>query len=198
LREGMIGEVLGVLKDTVNEYLATTSGWNPSESDQGQVIFLESEKVDVVEFKMGAISLVLANVEEDHTLRPGDPYRRVLPDGTVQKVQPAIHLNVYVLFVARFKDYKRSLQYISLILQFFLQHRVLDHESTPALSDKIDKLTMELVTLPFSEQNHLWGILRTAYQPSLLYKVRMAVFQDEDGAIVPPVIEPVQVVRVSV
>jgi hypothetical protein len=193
----MISDVLGVLKDTVNEYLATTSGWSASASDQGQVVFLESDKVDVVEFKMGAVSLVLANIEEDHTMRPGEPYRRSLPDGTVQKVQPSIHLNVYVLFVARFKDYKRSLQYLSLILQFFLQHRVLNHENTPALSDKIDKLTMELVTLPFSEQNHLWGILRTAYQPSLLYKVRMAVFQDEDGVALPLAGEPRPAVRSS-
>jgi hypothetical protein len=186
----VISEALLVLRDTVNDYLSTSSGWSAPDSDHGQVVFLESEKVDSLDFKMGAISVLLANVEEDHTLRPADPYRRTLPDGTTQKIKPAIHLNLYVLFVARFKDYKQSLRYISLILQFFLSRRVLDHESTPALSDRIEKLTMELLTLPFSEQNHLWGILRTAYQPSLLYKARMVVFQDEDGVVVPPGAEP--------
>jgi hypothetical protein len=186
----MISKVLLVLKDVVNDYLSTNSGWSPADSDFGQVVFLDSDKVDVVDFKLGAISLLLVNVEEEHSVRPADPYRRSLPDGTAQRVSPPIHLNVYVLFVARFADYKQSLHYISLILQFFLTHRVLDHESTPALDDGIEKLTMDLLTLPFSEQNNLWGILRTAYQPSLLYKVRMVVFQDEDAVIVPPAAEP--------
>jgi hypothetical protein len=186
----MISKALLVLKDAVNDYLSTNSGWSSADSDFGQVVFLESEKVDVIDFKMGAISFLLVNVEEEHSVRPADPYRRALPDGTGQRVSPPIQLNLYVLFVARFSDYKQSLRYISLILQFFLTRRVLDHESTPALDDRIEKLTMDLLTLPLGEQNHLWGILRTAYQPSLLYKVRMVVFQDEDAVIVPPAAEP--------
>ena len=186
----MIGKALLVLKDAVNDYLSTNSGWSPADSDFGQVAFVDSAKVDVVEFKMGAVSLLLVNVEEEHATRPADPYRRAAADGTAQRVSPPIHLNLHVLFVARFTDYEQSLRYISLILQFFLTRRVLDHESTPALDDRIEKLTMELLTLPFSEQNNLWGILRTAYQPSLLYKVRMVVLHDEDAVIVPPAAEP--------
>jgi hypothetical protein len=186
----MLSEVLLTLKDAVNNYLTISSGWSALDSDHGHVVFLESDRVDALDFKMDAVSLVLANVEEETTLRPDDPHGRMLPNGARQKVKPPIHLNAYVLFVARFRDYKQSLRYISLILRFFLSHRLLDHENTPALSDRIEKLTMELVTLPFSEQNHLWGILRTAYLPSLLYKVRMVVFQDDDAAVVPLAIEP--------
>jgi|SRR6185503_4128735 len=186
----MISKAFLVLKDAVNDYLSTNSGWSSADSDFGQVVFVESEKVDVVDFKMGAISLLLINVEEEHAMRPADPYKRTLPDGTEQRVSPPIHLNLYLLFVARFSDYKLSLRYISLILQFFLTRRVLDHENTPALDDRIEKLSMELLTLPLGEQNHLWGILRTAYQPSLLYKARMVVFQDEDAVVVPPAAEP--------
>jgi hypothetical protein len=186
----MISKALTLLKDVVNDHLVTNSGWGPADTDFGQVSFVDSTDVDVVDFKMGAITLLLVNVEEEHSMRPADPYRRSLADGTDQKVFPPVHLNLYVLFVARFADYKLSLYYISLILQFFLNHRVLDHESAPALDDSIEKLVMEMLTLPFGEQNNLWSILRTAYQPSLLYKVRMVVFQDEDGVIVPPAVEP--------
>lgn len=186
----MISKAILLLKDVVNDYLSTSSGWGPPDTDFGQVSFVDSANVDVVDFKMGAITLLLVNVEEERSMRPADPYRRALPDGTEQRVSPPVHLNLHVLFVARFADYKLSLRYISLILQFFLNRRVLDHESTPSLDDGIEKLTMELVTLPFGEQNNLWSILRTAYQPSLLYKVRMVVFRDEDGVIVPPAAEP--------
>lgn len=186
----MISKVFLVLKDTVNDYLNTNAGWSPADSDFGQVGFVDSDKVDVVDFKMSAISLLLVNVEEEHAMRPADPYMRTLPDGTQQRVSPPIQLNLYVLFVARFKDYTQSLRCLSLIAQFFLTHRVLDHQNTPALDSRIEKLTMDLLTLPLSEQNNLWGILRTAYQPSLLYKTRMVVLQDEDAVIVPPAAEP--------
>ena len=78
----------------------------------------------------------------------------VLPDGSIQQVDPPIHLNLYVLFVARFKDYLQSLRYLSLVLRFFQKHRVLDHESAPTLSDRIEKLTMELLTLPLAARLH--------------------------------------------
>src|SRR5262245_47904707 len=182
----MISKAFVVLKDVVNDYLSTNSGWSPADSDFGQVVFHESEKVDVIDFKMGAITLLLVNVEEEHAVRPADRYKRSLPDGTEQSVAPPIHLNLYVLFVARFSDYQQSLRYISLVLQFFLARRCLDHENTPALDARIEKLTMDLLTLPLAEQNNLWGVLRTAYQPSLLYKVRMIVFLDEDAVTLPP------------
>ena len=191
----MIRKALVVLKDAVNDFLSTNSGWSPADSDFGQVVFLESDKVDVIDFKMGAITLLLVNVEEEHAMRPADRYQRTLADGTQQQVAPPIHLNIIVLFVARFSDYAQSLRYISLILQFFLKRRCLDHENTPALDASIEKLTLELLTLPLAEQNNLWGILRTAYQPSLLYKVRMLIFQDEDAATVPPASEQVLVMQ---
>ncbi|NUQ74161.1 MAG: DUF4255 domain-containing protein [Polyangiaceae bacterium] len=181
----MVREILLLLKNLVNAHLAASLDGDTFE--QEPVVFLESEKLDVLEFKLGAVTLLLVNLEEEHAVRPADPHRRTLPDGSIQKVSPPILLNLYVLFVARFKEYLQGARYISQILQFFLKNRVLDHENTPALSDTIDKLTVELLSLPFAEQNHLWGILRTAYQPSLLYKVRMAAFLDEEG-VTPPVI----------
>jgi Pvc16 N-terminal domain len=187
----VISDILVLLKNTVNEHLTASLGWVGPVPDQGPVVFLDSETGDSLQLKLGSVTLLLVNLEEDHTLRPADPFRVTLPDGTTQRVQPAIQMNAYVLFAARFKDYEQGLRCISLILQFFQGRRVLDHVSTPALSDRIEKLTMELLTLPLSEQNHLWGVLRSSYQPSLLYKVRMVVFQDQDGLGAPEISEPV-------
>ncbi|XXX71807.1 DUF4255 domain-containing protein [Sorangium sp. So ce134] len=187
----MISELLVLLRNTVNEHLTASSGWRGPVPDQGPVAFIDSEAADSLELKLGAVTLLLVNLEEDHTLRPADPFRLTLPDGTTQRVQPAIQMNAYVLFAARFKEYEQGLRCISMILQFFQGRRVLDHENTPALSGRIERLTMELLTLPLSELNQLWGVLRSAYQPSLLYKVRMVVFQEEDGLGAPQITEPV-------
>jgi len=116
---------------------------------------------------------------EENTLRPADPYRAVGEDGTVYKVQPQIRMNLYVLFVARYKEYEQGLKTLSRIIQYLQKNRVLNHQNAPELSGTIEKLIMELTTLPFAEQNEIWNALRTTYHPSILYKVKMVVVQDD-------------------
>jgi hypothetical protein len=181
----MINELLLILKDAVNAHLSASSGWGDEHTDQGQVVFPESERVDAIDLKLGAVTLLLVNLEQEHSVRPGDPYRVSLPDGSTQRVSPPIFLNLILMFVARFKDYQQGLRHTSSILQFFHSHRVLDHQNTPALSDRIEKVIMEFVTLPMSEQHNLWGLLRTAYHPSLIYRARLMILQDEDGVTLP-------------
>ena len=113
------------------------------------------------------------------------------PDGTRQKVQPEIRLNLYVLFVARFPQYEDALRSLSLIIQYFQNHRVLNHQNAPELSDNIEQLVMELITLPFSEQNEVWSSLRTTYHPSVIYKVKLVVFKDEDAATMSTITEKI-------
>ena len=87
-----------------------------------------------------------------------------------------------MLFVARFPDdYSRSLHHLSGVIRYFQNHRVFNHENSPELAESVSQLVLELVTPSFAEQNELWGTLRSAYQPSAMYKVRMVVFQDEDA-----------------
>lgn len=183
----MIDDLLNVLKKRVNDHLRMSAGWRPADAQEEWVVFPSSDRLDLADFKLKAVTLLLINLEEEHALRTADPYRRTLADGSTLPGQPPILMNAYVLFVARFAAYEESARCISRIAQLFQERRVLDHDNTPELSTRIEKLVLELVTLPFSEQNHLWGMLRTAYQPSLLYRVRMLVFQDAEVAAVRPV-----------
>ena len=183
----MISDVLVLLKDQLNTHL--NAGWDPSESREDLVVFIDGENMDPLQFKLGAISVLLINVEEENSLRPPDLYRRTNVDGTQQKIQPDIRLNLFVLFVARFKQYEQSLRSLSLVLQYFQNRRVLNHHNTPDLSEDIDKLVVELMTMPFSEQNEIWNSLRTTYHPSVLYKVKMVVFRDPETADMPELTE---------
>lgn len=185
----MISQVLVFLKQRLNDDLKAKSGWMPDEPSVGEdkVVFVDSEQMDPIIFKLGAVSLLLINVEEDNLSRAPDPYSRIAPDGTRQSVKPDIRLNLYVLFVARFKQYDISLSYLSFVIQFFQNHRVINSHDAPDLSERIEQLSIELITLPFAEQSEIWNALRTSYHPSVLYKVKTVVFSDED--IVPtPVI----------
>ena len=192
----MLDEVLVLLRDEVNRYLSASLGMEGGQTDQGQVAFVGTDSAESLDFKQGSVSLLLVNVEQEFSLRSGDPYRTVLSDGSAQRVQPPIHLNLFVLFAARFKDYQQSLRYLSLVLQYFHSHRVLDHNSSPSLSARIEKVVMELVTLSLPEQQNLWAQLKAPYQPSLLYKARMIVYHDQEAtAAAAPGSEMVQRIR---
>lgn len=183
----MLNEVFVLLRDTLNGHLSSVLGVEGAQSDQGQVAFVGCESLENLDFKLGSITLLLVNLEQEFSLRSGDPYRVQMPDGTTQRTQPPIHLNLYLLFAARFKDYEQALRYLSLVLQFFASQRVFDHSNAPALSSRIEKIMMELVTLPMAEQHNLFSMLRVPYLPALLYKARMVVYQDEETSAIAPV-----------
>jgi hypothetical protein len=189
----MIDEALVFLKNRLNAHL--NSGRNPEESREDRVVFLDGQNMEPLTFKLGAVSALLINIEEENTLRPPDLYQRISPDGTRQKVNPQIRLSLYVLFVAHFKQYEESLRYLSLIIRYFQSHRLLDHHNAPELSENIEKLIMELVTLPFAEQNEIWNALRVTYHLSVLYKVKLIVFQDENAVGMPELAE--KIIRVA-
>lgn len=177
----MISEALIFIKDLLNEHLCAQAGQTLGEAED-KVIFIDGENLDPISFKLGAITCLLINIEEEKVLRLADPYVQTRTDGAKVRVQPDIRMNLYVLFIARFKLYEQGLNYLSRILEYFQTNRVLDHTNTPSLSPRIDRLIMELTTLAFAEQNEVWNALRTTYHPSMLYKVRMLVLR-EDVAI---------------
>ena len=177
----MLGKVLIFLKDQLNAYLDVKSGREPDETAEELVVFVDGEKMEPIEFKLNAISLLMISIEEEKILRSANPYVTVDRNGTAQQVQPEIRLNLYVLFVARFKKYEEGLNYLSWIIKYFQSHRTFNHQNAPALSEEIDQLMMELVTLPFSGQNEVWNALRATYHPSVMYKVKMVVFRDEEA-----------------
>ena len=183
----MIGEVLVFLRDRLNDYIQASSGAPTPDAAEDQVLLIDGEKMDPIEFRLGAITALLINIEQETTQRNADPYRMTAADGTPQRVQPEVRLNLYVLFVSRYKVYEQGLDGLSKVIRCFQANRVFDHDNAPALSASVEKLVLELVTLPLSEQNEIWSALRVSYHPSVLYRVRMIVFRDAAGASVPQV-----------
>lgn len=173
----MLNDVLGFLKGRLNAHLRL--GGKADDAQEDPVVFPVGQGTDTLNFKLGAISAMIINLEQESVLRAPDLYARTLPNGVVQQVQPEIRLNMYVLFVAHYQQYEDSLRRLSAIIQYFQNHRLFTPQDAPELSDRIEQLVVELVTLSFSEQNEIWGALRVPYRPSLLYRVKMVVFHDQ-------------------
>lgn len=179
----MISEAIKFLLNRLNQELPRESSGAPVED---LFVYVGTGKDDALSFKSDAVSLLLVRIEEETTLRLPDRYEVVSDKGTRQKVEPEIRMNLFILFVARFPDnYSLSLHHLSRLVRYFQNHRIFTHDNSPELDEAIPQLILELITPSFSEQNEIWGTLRTAYQPSALYKVRMLVFRDEAAQELP-------------
>ena len=172
----MIHDVLNFLRDQLNIYFKIKA-----DITEDRVQFIDGTRMDPISFPADTVTPMLMNVEEERTLRPPDLYAGLHENGAKKQVFPEIRLNLFVLFISKFNDYEQSMKFLSLIIQFFQSNRLFDHHSAPTLHKDIEKLIMELITMPFAEQDSIWNALRTTHMPSVLYKVKMIVFKDEES-----------------
>ncbi len=170
----MMHHALTLLKDKLNAYFKIKTGIT-----EDHVNFLDSN--DPISFPANTITPYLINIAEDRIYRKGDRYREITKEGQSFQVNPEINLNLQVLFVAKFDDYKQSLNFLSYIIKYFQVNRFFDPLSAPELSDTgIEKLLVELITLPLAEQNEVWNSLHVTYLPSVLYKVSLLSYVDDE------------------
>ncbi len=126
--------------------------------------------------------ITLVNLEEERNARCVNNYIKV--NDRIEYKNPKVFLNLFCLFSVNHNSYETSLQYLSLIIQFFQYRNFIDQRNTPsdnglALDAKIDRLIFDMVSLNAEQINHLWAVLGGKYFPSVLYKVRMLTIEDD-------------------
>jgi len=175
----MIGDILNIVAREVSSYV-DKEGNLPS--GKKSVILHKPNKLnEKFSIPDNTISLSLLNIEEEKVAKKVTVARRTVIDGKVYKENPAININLQVIFIASFEnDYISELNYISKILAFFQQEISFTDDKVKGLKDLgIDKLNFKLSTLSLEKQNTVWGLLGSKYMPSLVYKISMLVFQNE-------------------
>jgi hypothetical protein len=109
-----------------------------------------------------------------------------------QRAEP-MYLNLLLMLAANFagSNYTEALKFISAAISFFQGRPVLDHQNTPEMDPRIERLVLEMENLGLSDLSNLWSILSGKYLPSVLYRVRMVVLDaGQVGAQVPRVGSP--------
>jgi len=145
-----------------------------------------------------AIIITLVNIEESR-IAECQNYFHKKADGTILKGNPAVNLEFFVLFTAYSDDYNSSLRNLTFITNFFQTHNVFTPEKFPHLNShadsdkpwqKVEKLLFTHHNLTFEQQNNLWGALGAKYMPSLIYKLRILRFEDDQyQSETPPILE---------
>lgn len=123
--------------------------------------------------------LTLVNIAQENHRKP--PVRhKELAGQQLGKINPVINLNLYVLFAAHsFTQYETSLALISNVIGFFQTKPYFDQDNTPSLPSGIQRITADLQSLTFEQQNYLWGLLGAKYMPSVIYKLRTVSIDEE-------------------
>ncbi len=137
--------------------------------------------------------LFLINVEQDTTpLNPKSRYTRHA-SRTIESFPP-VYLNLYLVIAAHFSgnNYAEGLKFLSNAISFFQRRPLMDHENTPDLDDRLEKLSLEIENLNLKDLSTLWSAITGKYLPSIIYKVRMVGFDADDVRFLSPVIERVE------
>jgi hypothetical protein len=125
--------------------------------------------------ELNRIVLTLVNIQEDKIAN-----LKSSPGSKIGQNSP-VFLNVHILVSSHFDEKltKESLKFLSAAIAFFQNKAVFLPSNSPGLDNGIEKLIFEIVNLDFGQQSNLFSALGAKYLPSILYKMRMLVIDEE-------------------
>lgn len=197
----MIHSVLEFLTEELNAFIKLKVG-----DPVGDRIVLSSvtnETGIIIPDKSLGLSLI--NIEEERTIKEQKTtYLNAV--GKVEKRNPELQLNLYVLITANFQnkkandssdDYVEGLKQLGYAISFFQAKNVFTKENSPSLAGKdpgLTKIVVELYSYSFEQLYNFWTVVGAKYLPSVLYKVKTIRIQEnqllENG-------DPIEKIRIQ-
>lgn len=172
----MIGESLKFLCEELNAHIKSI-GSSASKATILSPLF-DSDGKNILGDSLLGVSLV--NIEEER-INKAQQREAVTSAGVIQFLPPEIRLNLHVLIAANVaadgKNYDQSLKSLSAAISFFQSHRFFAADEYPKLPVGVGKLVVELETLDYEFQNHVWGTLGGKLLPSVMYRIRLIAVQ---------------------
>lgn len=168
----MIHLAIAQLVEELNAYLKVRTGDDQDRVVAGSLFDLSGTPNAKTRDKVVA---GLVNVEENCVYRSLDIYR-TRADGINERIKPKVRLNVYLLFVGNLDKYDEALKAIANVIGFFQQRGAFT--VTGNGSEGASRIVLELHSLSFEQQNHLWAALGAKYMPSVVYKAGIVDVRD--------------------
>lgn len=179
----MIDTAAQFLREELNAFLLTRTGSSTVTVNLSKIV----DEAGKYALDLNTIGVTLLNVEEERIFRAQLPEYSIVSGQHLVR-EPEMKLNLHLLFAAHFQLYDQALKHISYILTYFQSHSSFTSVAYPALDPRIGKLVVELQSLSYEQLNQVWAFIGGKQLPSVLYKVRMVILQDEaQTAIQPPV-----------
>lgn len=162
-------------------------------------VILNAARVLVTDSNKLGCYISVVNLEEEAALRNLPHTERRL--GQLMRVEPPVHLNLYLLFAFEFQTYEASITHLGKTIELFQSHRFFGPETQTApvgpgpihlpgevqFPVGLERLIFEMVNMNFEALNNLWGILGGSHFPSVVYKVRMVRIEANASAPEPEI-----------
>jgi|JI8StandDraft_2_1071088.scaffolds.fasta_scaffold06829_5 hypothetical protein len=168
----MIGETLEQVALALNDYLQARF------SQVGELAILSNitkpDGTPVIE-NMDTVALTLIHIQEERALQRATKFET----GTAP-----VYINLYVLFSAHYTEtgsYRQALDHLTGVIGFFQSNPVLTKQNVPTLPTRVEKLVPEFVNQEMQNAHFVWSMLGAKHAPSVMYKIRMIVVDDEQG-----------------
>lgn len=177
----MIGDTISLLLDQLNKYLHQEEGnplGTPNPAVMGNIAQLDVTEI-ATELENHLV-LSLVNLEEEGTLKNGRVFTSG-PNYNVDYHNVPLHLNLFLLWTANYRNYGTALRRLSQVMTFFQGKNKFTLGNSPGsnISPYLDfSLTMEFLSLSLEEINHLWGALGGKQLPFAAYRGRLITLKD--------------------
>jgi len=170
----MLDKVVNFITDELNAYFQAQTGVI------GDTVFASAIVNDAGKYAMAenSVATSIINIEEDTLLKPQQLESRYQQGQHVQ-LEPAIRLNLYLIFAAHYSSYDQALKHISLILTYFQSHSVFSRSTSPMLVPEIERITVDLQSINYDQLNQIWAYIGAKHLPSVIYKVSLIKIQDQ-------------------
>ncbi len=187
----MISNAVSILLDQLNQYLHQEDGnplGTPNPAVMGNIAQLDiTEIADKLE---NHLVLSLVNLEEEATLKNSRTFKSGSNNSVIYQNAP-LHINLFLLWTANYRDYGTALRRLSQVMTFFQGKNKFTLGNSPGanISPFSDfSLTMEFLSLSLEEINHLWGALGGKQLPFAAYRGRLITLKDrrllESGGLI--------------
>jgi Pvc16 N-terminal domain len=177
----MVADALVLLLRQLNEYIAQVDGSSGASAQAvwGNVAHLDRQEI-ATELENHLV-MTLVNLEEERALKNGKVFATGSSGDVGYRNRP-IHLNLFLLFTANYRNYGTALRRLAQVLTFFQGKQRFTFANSPGPSPSPItefSLVMDLLSLSFEEVNHLWGFLGAKESPFVIYRGRLVVISDQ-------------------
>jgi hypothetical protein len=184
LGTNVVIDAIALLLRQLNQYILQAEaggGGTPNPALFGNISQLDRSEI-ATELENHLI-LSLVNIEEEKALKNGKPFVNNNLTEVIYQNNP-IHLNLFLLFTANYRNYETAIKRLTQVLTFFqgkqkftLSNSPGSNLATPPIAEF--SLVMDLLSLTLEEVNHLWGSLGGKQIPFVVYRGRLVTISGQ-------------------
>jgi len=118
----MIGTTISYISKRVDSHLRMVNQKDKDGSSPPLAALIDGAQLDPLVLPLGTISLLVVDVNEDREFRDADRFQRRISTAESNKIEnhyPDLHLDIGLIFVAKFKDYDRAWNQLAHVIGFF-------------------------------------------------------------------------------